>query len=92
MKDMQDKNSLEDYSDDALEAELERRKTIKNIPKMFQHIDFQPLISFIEGTVRKVAEEGYPGKDLKQYVFETAVECMYPSESFWKWWRENAHY
>jgi len=79
---------LSEYTEEELKKEIERRKKVKAFPKEFDDIYFQPLISEIRAMVQRIEESGCTSKNDKQWIFEAAIECMYPKEKFWNWFNK----
>jgi hypothetical protein len=73
---------IEDLDDQALEAELERRK---RIPPMFNHNpDFSDLTKMVTTEIERIASEGREDEDFEHYVYEAALEAICGSD-IWKW-------
>lgn len=77
---------LNEYSDEQLRAELERRKKIvETAPAELTYHDFRPLIDLVREGVTAVRVSGFAPKDFEHGVFEVALEGMY-GKGFWTWW------
>ncbi len=72
--------------DDALRAELERRRARRPPPPPgLPRPDFEPLRRMIVECVTEAHREGLWSKDWKRYVFEIAVAAVY-GQAFWPWY------
>lgn len=79
------KTGLRSYSDDELKAELEDRKSIdKQPPKPLENPDFTLLINTVVDGVARMVEDQYEDDDLKEYIYESAMTCIY-GKSFFDW-------
>jgi len=71
--------------DDALEAELARRKKLANMPPQpLKEPDFSGLVKTVTSGIAQSMEEGYEDDDFKHYVYEAAMEAVY-GKGFWTW-------
>ena len=76
---------LDDVPDDALEAELERRKKKANEPpRLISNPDFSDLIETVTSGLAEAIERKYEDEDFKHYVYEAAMESLY-GKKFWEW-------
>lgn len=82
---------LHSLSDDQLQAELERRKKNSGAgarPPIRPAAFLSPAIqSMLEQNMENVAADGHPTKDIKQYLWEVAMEELYGSK-VWDWYNK----
>lgn len=78
--------NLNDFSDEQLQAELERRKNDEGElqkPVQLDVPDFAPLrkicLKYIDALAVNETDD-----DLEYYIFECAMECIY-GKDVWKW-------
>lgn len=77
--------ALEDFTDDALQQELENRKKRKIAPPTIKaNPDFTRLIQTMESGVADMIERGYEDDSTEAYIAEAAWEALYGKE-FWAW-------
>jgi len=57
-------------------------------------VNVKSLKSFIKEMNESILDDGYPGRDHVQYAFEALVFAVYglKTDSFWKWFNDNADY
>ncbi len=74
---------MNEYTDEQLQAELERRKKPSLAPPdRARYPDWEPLIKTIEdGTARSI-KDGYEDDDFKHYVYESAMIAVYGKDYF----------
>lgn len=72
---------IEDLDDQALEAELARRKHVA-IPTPVHAPDFTSLIKMAEEEVEKIAREEYMDEDFIHYVFEEVMKIIFGNDFF----------
>jgi hypothetical protein len=83
--------SLEQLSDEQLEAELARRAEAKKqaaIPKPLDNIDWVPLTNYVVTSVKEVANGDGEPKDFEHWLFEMVMETIYGPD-IWKWWNKQ---
>lgn len=77
-------DNLSGFTDEELKEELVRRAAEKSTPRPMPKTspDFLPLVAWLEQGMQSIQErETYP-KDFKEYVFESAMTCIYGPEVF----------
>lgn len=76
---------LKDISDEALTAELARRRAVRaGIPEPLPDPDFSKVeIAVVDGIKRAYSKQ-YLDDNFKQYIYEAAVEAVY-GPAFWTW-------
>ena len=78
---------LTDFTDEALQKELERRAQAKsgsNRPPRLDPIDVSELCKLCEEYLTQCEREGYVDDDLRRYIFEEALEMFYGGD-VWKY-------
>lgn len=83
--------SIAELPDEELEAEMERRRKAKEEaarPKPVDNPDFGILLDQCAEYIKQLSASGYYDEDLKDYVFEAAVEAIY-GRNIWDWAREK---
>jgi len=76
---------LKKVSDEELEAELERRKKVKNAPPVpLDQPNFEPLRKMIIEGTRESIENESEDDDFSHYVYEAAMDAVY-GKNFWVW-------
>lgn len=76
---------MTEFTNEQLEAELVRRKLIANTPPVpLKTMDFSRLIVAAIDGIEDAAKNQYMDDDLKTYIWETALECVY-GKDFWEW-------
>jgi hypothetical protein len=85
--------SLQDYTEEQLLQEIERRKRVGNRPTPLREVTeeydeafdaMQSLIKLVEGAVDEAIERGYLNEDLCHYVYEAFIQLAY-GEAFYEW-------
>lgn len=79
--------SITELSDDELEAEMKRRREAMEAakrPKPMPSPDFSNVVSQCAEYIKQLSTLGYSDEDLKDYVFEAAVEAIY-GQNIWDW-------
>lgn len=75
--------TLASFTDDELQAELERRKVVIKDP--LENPDFSSLRdAVLEGVVKAIQGDGFDGDDFPHTVFEAALEAVYGPD-VWDW-------
>jgi hypothetical protein len=70
--------SLDDYSDEDLQQELNDRKQRKNnAPQPLENPDYSNVFASAVEYMTDVSESGREPKDYDHYMFETAMEAVY---------------
>lgn len=78
---------LTQFTSEELEQELARREAVKsNYPEANPNPDWSPLVRDLKEVVESIASKGYNDEDNKQYIYETAMKCLY-GEGVWVWIR-----
>lgn len=72
--------SLSDYSDEALQEELEERQKLKKIPQPLNGIDYSEVYASAVEYMTGLSESGSEPKDAKHYMYETVMEAIYGPE------------
>jgi len=76
---------LSKFSDEELQAELERRaKDGDPLPKPLEKPDFKRLAKLVVEGVEEAHEEKYEDDDFEHFVYEAAMEAVY-GKGFWAW-------
>lgn len=80
---------LSQLDDKELIEELERRKQERlrqQPPQIANILNFSPLVIMCQNYTIDVWENGWSGadEDLKHYIFETAMSCVYGHDIFQK--------
>lgn len=85
--------NLQDYTEQELVEEIERRKRVGTRPVPLENITkdyaeaydaMQTLIALVEEAVDEAIERGYLEEDICHYVYETFIQLAY-GDSFFKW-------
>jgi hypothetical protein len=72
---------IEEFTTDQLKEELKKREAEENRILPIKNPDFTKLIECCEYGVKEIARQGY-SKDLKHYVYETAMQAVYGPKCF----------
>lgn len=78
---------LDNFTDEQLQEELERRQKIKEEikkPKQLETLDLEPLRKLCQGCIDCLARDGYVSEDYDHYVYETAMETVF-GKNVWEW-------
>ena len=78
---------LQCYDEEALRAELERRereKKARAIPQPLASPDWARVTEYCHSYVDQKAKQGWVNDDLKQYIFEAALEAVF-GKNVWPW-------
>lgn len=79
---------LDKYSDQELQAELERRQKIANAPpKKLDQINWKPIEDMVVSHITNLTEAA-PDEDFPHYIFEAEIEAVY-GNSIWEWYRKH---
>ena len=89
------KPAIRNYTNEQLEAELERRMEEEKAKKMpvvlpISARAWDPIVSVCQEEIKQIAESGYSDsdEDIKEYIYEAAMEAVY-GKSIWDWIREQ---
>jgi hypothetical protein len=83
---MSGKEWLDQYSDEDLKRELERRKIKRRAPKMKKEYNLEPIAHYIRNDMAAIIERDCQCDDSKQYLFETVIECLFEDpDKYHKW-------
>jgi hypothetical protein len=74
---------LNEFSDEELKEELERRELSKNKPTQNPNPDWSVVKENAEYYVNGLIEEGRPPKDMEHYIFESVINTLY-GRNVWK--------
>ena len=81
---------FENVSTEELQAEIKRReRKKKSPPKQMNGINIDSLKSVCQAYVDELDKNGYANANHKQYIFETALECLYGCK-IWEWVKEKS--
>ena len=78
---------LDDFTDEQLQAEVERREEIarqESMPKQLETIVLAPLQQTCQEYINLLSAGGHDSPDLREDIFEVAVE-MFFGKSVWEW-------
>ncbi len=76
---------MNEYTDEQLQAELERRKKpVLARPDRLRNPDWEPLIKMMEENMTESIAKGYEDEDFKHYVYEEAMKTVY-GPSYFRW-------
>lgn len=78
---------LTDFTDEALQKELERRAQAKRTtkrPAMLYSIDTTELRKACSDYLTEIETDGYADTDTRHYIFEAALEMFYGGD-VWKY-------
>lgn len=82
---------LKDVTDEALEAELARRKKVKKeaaTPQPLPRPDFTSLVAMVVENTKAIADDDEGAialyDDFQHAVYEAAIECIY-GRRYWRW-------
>jgi hypothetical protein len=78
---------LNRFTDEELEEELKRRKSLPKILSS-ENINLARLRKQANEYIVSIEEDGKPPKDAERYIFEEVMKTFYGSEIF-KWINEN---
>lgn len=77
--------SFDNYSDEDLLAEIKRRKRVKKEkPKQLEVLNCEPMRKACQQYIDEIVENKYVDEDLKQYIFECAMETIF-GKDVWNW-------
>lgn len=78
--------ALKDYTDEELEAELNRRKPQPKppFPKEKEVHDFSTLRALVRSYLTELNEKGWADEDSQQYIFEAAIELFFDKTEVWE--------
>lgn len=85
------KTPITAFTDEELEAEMDRREAEREAakrPKPIENPDFSILLDNCAEYIKQLSANGYYDDDLKDYVFEAAVEAIY-GRDIWDWVAEK---
>lgn len=74
---------ISDYSEQALEEELKRRKEVKaNPPNFIPEPNFDGVIKLCKSYMQEISSKGYADSDYREYIFEVAMCAVYGENAF----------
>lgn len=78
--------AFEQYTDEDLAAELERRKkAIDAHPPMIGNFNWNPLLDMLDYNAKQSIKQGFEDEDFPHYVYEEVLKAVYGKDYFgWK--------
>lgn len=89
-----DRFSIEQLEIEELEREIEIRKELlrkKNKPQEIKEKNWTLVIKYCLNYIDDLYEDGYVDSDLKQYIFEAAMQAVFGG-NVWEWIRKQKGY
>lgn len=83
--------TFDDFTDDELKNELERRKQTKKeheIPKLIENPDLTVMKKALTHYINYIVENGHEEKDCEYWIYETAVKTFFGDNTF-DWINKN---
>lgn len=72
---------LDKYSNEELNAEIERRKQIKRkAPEPLENLVWQPLLNVCRDYLHELETLGFADDDYPHYIFEAAITAIYGAD------------
>lgn len=79
--------NLDQFTDEQLKAELERREKLANKPPgMIENPDFREVILAVKDQTTQIYEGQYDERG-KQYIWQTVMEACY-GKGYWAWYNK----
>ena len=75
---------LKSFTDEELQAEIERRKEEKALPKpkAVENPDFSMVVDYCKSYIDDLYNKGWVDDDMEYYVFEAAIQAVFGKDIF----------